>query len=516
MSTEGKWSWHTREGSAVEAAGALLLMLVVSGWLWEFFAVFNQENHRYAQGVCCGLIEPVLDAVQKMQRDEPIDFSKGYAGYVAARWLNYWAREPSALLWLSQTAHILSGWLMFAFGCRWRAPLLGAVSGTALLLTPVLLYTSLRWDIYALQGPLLVLAFWIGYGSKGFSSVLHCVLYAGVVWVSAFWSYRETDNLILLLTEAAMAFGFWTSALWFGKDSERQPIVRWQSALFGLMTCGVLLWWIAQYWRFTSPEGIQYYFREADNPMMESTVQLTQTLRWLGYWGHIYWRALGPWLAGLAMMIAAVVMMRRQLPWGLVFGILIPYAALSVISKRNFYYPSTLWVLIPIILGYGFRVIPHVWIRLLSASLITGVLGWSVEARREGAVLEGDDTYGGIFQTSDANLSLKATRLWGVDTLAVSILERLTTTDCQRDTFVVLEANAMMEEIALRLTQHQPCVVVKRNLQNRDSQTLSAVQVWVTDPKQHPTRESWLSQQGFEKREDLLMDNRFYLAVWSR
>jgi hypothetical protein len=53
-------------------------------------------------------------------------------------------------------------------------------------------------------------------------------------------------------------------------------------------------------------------------------------------------------------------------------------------------------------------------------------------------------------------------------------------------------------------------------LQNKTVDTINAVQVWVTDPKQHPDREQWLSAQGFIKREDLLMDNRFYLSVWAR
>lgn len=495
---------------------SFVAMLSITAWLWTVLQEFNSENQRYAQGVCCGLIEPVLDAVQKIHRTEPIDFSKGYVGALAAWWLEYWDRQPQALLWLSQTAHMVSGWLIFFFGWRWRMPLMGAMSGIALLLTPVLLYTTVRWDIYALQGPLLILALIVGYGSKGFSSIVHCALYAGIVWLSAFWSYRETDNIILLLTEGSLAFGFWSSALWFGEDSENRPISRRWSVIFGLLTCSLLIWQIAQYWRFTSPEGIQYYFREADTPMMEPVVQLSATMRWMGYWGHMYWRALGPLLAVCIVTSMAIGVIIRRLPWGMIFGVLIPYAALSIISKRNFYYPSTLWVLMPLMTGFAFRIqrwsIPRM-IVLFGGSV---ALLWSANARIEGTSLAADDTYGGIFQTSDGNLSLKAQRLWGVETLGATILANLTDDGCTEDVFVVLEANAMMEEIALRVVQQRPCVVVKRTLQNKTLSTMEAVQVWVTDPKQHPEREDWLMGQGFNKQEELLMDNRFYLSVWAR
>ena len=494
----------------------MFAMLLATGWLLSTLTDFNTENQRYAQGVCCGLIEPVLDAVQKMHRVEPIDYSKGYVGALAAWWLEYWDRQPQALLWLSQTAHVLSGWLIFVFGCRWRKPLMGAMSGVGVLLTPVLLYTAVRWDIYALQGPLLMLTVMVGYGSKGFSSIVHCVLYAGIVWVSAFWSYRETDNLILLLTEAALAFGFWSSALYFGVDSEERTVRRWQSGVLGLLTCGLLIWQIAQYWRFTSPEGIQYYFREADNPMMEPVVHLSSTMRWMGYWGHMYWRAFGPWLAGMILTFMTLAAVFRKLPLGMILGVVIPYVALSMISKRNFYYPSTLWVLLPVMTGFVFRIQQWSRIRMLILLGSVCVLLWSANVRFQGQSLAADDTYGGIFQTSDGNLSLKPQRLWGVESLGALIIENVTHDGCSADAFVVLEANAMMEEIALRVVQDKPCVVVKRTLQNKTVDAINAVQVWVTDPKQHPEREQWLSTQGFSKREDLLMDNRFYLSVWAR
>ena len=89
---------------------------------------------------------------------------------------------------------------------------------------------------------------------------------------------------------------------------------------------------------------------------MESQVQLTSSLRWFGYWGHLYWRAFGPYLTSLVVVAVVVSVVVRRLSWGLLCGVLIPYIALSWISKRNFYYPSTLWVFLPLLVGEGLRV----------------------------------------------------------------------------------------------------------------------------------------------------------------
>ncbi len=504
--------WKARLDSLL----AVLVFGAVVWWLFDAYQAFGDENQQYAKGVCCGFTDALFDATLKLERGESVDFSKGYASYLGAEWWRWWNRQPSALLWLSQVSHLLTGIVVFAWGQFRKRPLVGLLGGVAVLLTPISVYASLRWDVYALQGPLIVLAWILVSSSKGFTAIVPTIGFAVIVWVSAFWSFRETDNLILLLTHASLAFGTWISALVSGKDHNEQSVHRGWSAVIAIGTCAVLLWQIALFWRFSSPEGLAYYFREADNPMIESTITLNASLRWFGYWGYFYWRAFGPALT-IAIGTAVIsLMLRKRIPWGLFLGVLIPYLALSWISKRNFYYPSSLWVLLPLILGEGVHSVDSLSFRRVFCVLGLGVSMWTFQQRLDKVELVGDDQYGGLFQTSDGHLSLEPTRFWGVEELSTTVQEYLPEHDCTKERIVVLEANAMIEEVALRLGQEHPCMQLKRQLQNREQRVLDTVQIWVIDPNHTRISTDFLTQQGLFFQTEVLMDNRFRLELWSR
>ncbi len=510
------WKQSSYKASRLDWWASVCVLGGVIWWLWGFYQTFNLDNQQFAKGVCCGFTDAMFDATLKLERGEPVDFSKGYASYVAAEWWRYWTRHPSALLWLSQTAHALTGVLILLIGYSRRLPLVGMVGAVAFLCTPINLYASLRWDVFSLQAPLIVLGWGLVYWSRGFTNVFATLGFAGVAWISAFWSFRETDNLILILLLASMAFGVWTSALWQGKDPESRVVHRGGSSVLALTTCGVLLWGIVSYFQFSSPEGMAYYFREADSPMMESRIQLTPSLRWFGYWGHLYWRALGPVLAGAALGAFVLLGLFKRMPMGLFVGVVLPYVALSWISKRNFYYSSILWVALPLVIGEGVQVLSVTWGRRVLVLCMLSMIGWNLSGRLNGVVIQGDEQYGGLFQTSDGNISLEPTRFWGVDDLAHTLSKTLTINGCDEDVLVVLEANAMIEEVALRLGASHPCVQFKRQLQNREQRVLDAVQAWVIDPKHSKTDTAWLKKEGFSLSSEVLMDNRFRLNVWAR
>jgi len=318
-----------------------------------------------------------------------------------------------------------------------------------------------------------------------------------------------------MLCLASMAFGSWMRALIQGQDEVGQSVHRLWSAVTALCACGFILWQIGIYWRFTSPEGLQYYFREADNPMRESKLELTTTMRWLGYWGHLYWRAFGPYLS---LMIGCAVLLwglTKRISWGLLCGILIPYLALSWISKRNFYYPSVLWVLLPFVVGESISGVRNVsWRKGLSIVGIA-ICVWNLVPRLQNQPLVGDDEYGGLFQTSDNDISLQPKKIYGIDHMANAIDSHLPEQNCHEEQIVLMERNAMSDEVAIRVSKNHPCTLFKRQLQRfGPAAKEQSIQVWVRDPDQTDVETEWLEKQNFELREHVLMDNRFQLEIW--
>jgi len=248
---------------------------------------------------------------------------------------------------------------------------------------------------------------------------------------------------------------------------------------------------------------------------MEPQVQLTSSLRWFGYWGHLYWRAFGPPLTSLIVMAIIVLLWSRKITWALLCGVVIPYVALSWISKRNFYYPSTLWVLLPLLAGEGLSGISTIWLRRTLCGVGLTICCWNLYPRLEGADLVGDDQYGGVFQTSDNDITLLPKRLYGVNELSHAIQTYLPPEDCHTEQIVLMEKNAMSDEIAIRASQNNPCTIFKRQLQRIGPNVKErSIPVWVRDPKQTDVKEAWLKEQGFTVREEVLMDNRFRLEIW--
>jgi hypothetical protein len=142
---------------------------------------------------------------------------------------------------------------------------------------------------------------------------------------------------------------------------------------------------------------------------------------------------------------------------------------------------------------------------------------WNAQQRLNGVDLIGDDQYGGLFQTSDNDLILKPVRLYGVDALATAIRTQLPEDSCTEERIVLLEANAMTDEVAIRFGQSHPCTLFKRQLQRFGANVRElSIRVWVRDPNHSDISESWLEEKGFVKGEDVLMENRFRLDIWTK
>ena len=83
-------------------------------------------------------------------------------------------------------------------------------------------------------------------------------------------------------------------------------------------------------------------------------------------------------------------------------------------------------------------------------------------SKARGAELVGDDQYGGVFQTSDNDITLSPKRLYGVNELSYAIQSYLPPEECHTEQIVLMEKNAMSDEIAIRASQNNPCTIFKR------------------------------------------------------
>ena len=106
------------------------------------------------------------------------------------------------------------------------------------------------------------------------------------------------------------------------------------------------------------------------------------------------------------------------------------------------------------------------WLRrtLCGAGLL--ICCWNLYPRlEEGIELVGDEQYGGVFQTSDNDITLTPKRLYGVNELSRAIQSYLPPEECHTEQIVLMEKNAMSDEIAIRASQNNPCTTFKRQLQ---------------------------------------------------
>ena len=433
--------------------------------IWQyhgFISQFQAENTRYTQGICCGFTEPVFDHIFTFHTITPvyIDYIKGYASIISAYLFEWQGSEANGLLWISELSFILSMFLCYLWGVGRKKPLMGAFAAYIFSVTPILFFNSLRWDVFILCVPVILLALIIAPFSRGFTKILPTVLFCGLVWCAAFWSSRETDNFLLLLSIASIAFGSWLQILWKGRD-QKGWISRRRSFLMALTACAIILFLISRYTFFTSPEGAYYYFREAEQT---STTDIDPS-SWThvsAYWGHLYWRGLG---SSWALIFGGSLIwgiLKRKLDWSIGAALFFPFLFLSLLSKKNFYYLFGIWGLIPLVIGVGVYHLPR-WGRWVG---MIGVIWWGqghLELRKTGeAYLASNQKYGGIFQTSDQGISFQPRQITTEEQIASILITKMPEFPCEEARWIANYAPLKDQEIEVRIKKKFPCTIIKR------------------------------------------------------
>lgn len=473
---------------------------------WGYADSFYQSNHIYAKGVCCGFTDGVLDGVYRYHIGDALDFRKGYASAWALYLWKYAQWQPEGLLQISTISVLVSSVLILFFGLYHKKPWMGAVGGGMLPILPIVAYSAVRWDIYALQIPCIVLGLVIAHSSRGFSRLPHCFAYFGLSWFSAFLSYRETDNLLLLLSLLSIAFGYWVQELLCSPSRTN----RWKSFLYGVCTCALIVYCVQRYWYFTSPEGLQYYLGEAKIATVSSYE------RWTGYWGYLYWRGFGSSNGMFLNLSLVYLVISRRIPLGILCALVIPWGCLSWISKYNFYYSSIWWPIVPIIIGWAVQE-THRFLRYGAGLVVVWVAISTFQERVADAWLPVDDTYGGFFQTSDGNLSLQPMRDNDTPKVVYAIMSSVEDTACKPDQYIIVDPVVSIDELNVQLVQHMPCVRIKRNVKLSDPRVTQGIVQWFIDSKDQRTEIRRFLQQGqLEKKQEIFVQDRIVLEQWIR
>lgn len=489
-------------------------LLFFAAWqYYGFISEFEQENTRYAQGICCGFSEPVFDHIFVFHTITPvhIDYLKGYASLIAAYLFALQDSEPEALLRISNGAFFISLFLCYLWGVLRKQPLMGAFAAYVFSVTPILVFASVRWDVFILCLPLILLAFIIAPFSRGFTKIFPTVCFCGLVWTAAFWSSRETDNFLLLLSLASIAFGHWLRILWLGKDSKGR-ISRKKSSVMALLACSIILFLISRYTIFTSPEGAYYYFREAEQSATEA-IDPSSWIHRTAYWGHLYWRGLGATWAFVFMVALGWVILRRKLDWSIGLALCVPLLFLSILSKKNFYYLFGLWGLIPLVIALGVYHLPQ---KLRFVGMI-GVIWLGQEhfaLRKTGEViLASDQKYGGIFQTSDQNISFQPSQILLEEQIASLLLTRMPEFSCEEERWIANYTRLKEPEIEIRLKKKFPCTVIKRFPK---LSRLHEISVFLIQSKDLSLSEESLKEQKFESWGRVSLGRENQIEIWGK
>ena len=485
--------------------------------IWQYYDViqiFEQQNTRYAQGVCCGFTEPVFDHIFTFYTSTPVylDYIKGYASIISAFVFDWQGLEEKALLRISHAAFVLSILLCYLWGIVKKEPLMGALGAYAFSVNPILVFASLRWDVFILAIPLILLAILLVSFTRGFTAILPTILFCTLVWCAAFWSSRETDNFLLLLSIGSVACGHWLQVLWQGRAGARR-ISRIKSSWMAISAGVIILFLISQYTYFTSPEGAYYYFREAEISSAE-TIDPAAWIHRTAYWGHLYWRGIGPVWASIFLISLGWGVISQKLDWAISVALLLPFLLLSLLSKKNFYYLFGVWGLIPLVIALAIYQLPRWWRWIGLIALI-----WfgqnHMDSRRQGTLdLASDQKYGGIFQTSDQGLSFQPRQSRVEEEIAMILKKNLPVFPCEEARWIANYAPLQDQEIEIRLKQQFPCTTLKRFPRMNRLSEISAFLIQTKDLSAS-YREN-LPDQKFEAWGQVSIGRENQIEIWGK
>lgn len=458
-----------------------LLLAVVSAQAWSL-AWWLSIDDQMAASICCDLSGEASRAATRVARAgdpglPPWEPRYGLLPQLGAAIFEA-TGSPEAFRWAVGVCGLLLSVVLFDLGRLLRGPWTGLLAAALSPLVPALAFASRRWDAQLPLGVLVAIGAWLVVRSRGLSRPIPVLLLCALLAVTAMTSPRETDNLLALATLASLVGGAGLRSLVTGRGPAGRPLARWRT----LVGCGALAAFaslaLPELVQFSSPDGAAYYVAEtAGGASAAGTVGGSQGLA--AYVGHLFWRALTPSLAWPFDVALVLVILRGRGRAELLSWTLLPLLALSLLPKRNYYYLSVIWPVLPLILALGVAALPlgrrlgwlrgGVGVALVGLGLVQHLdrvepralhAGWAAQERWMG----GTEDWGRAFQTSDQHLSIAPVQRPWIAPLAAEVAAAASAVPldpCVCPVAALLEGGLSDKDVALALLPHAPCLRVR-------------------------------------------------------
>lgn len=464
-----------RHRATIIAVLALLALLMGHG---QLLAQWIAADARPEQMICCSLVGDVskharhATLVAQGRHVEPWAPHNGWLPVLGVFGVD--ALSGADGLLLISAVGVLVGMVgMFGAGRALGSPLAGLVAAAVFPCVPAIAMAARRWDVYGMQAGLLSLSVWALLASRSLTKLVPTAVFAVLVALGLFLSPRETDGFLVLATTGAMTLGAAGRGLTVGRGANGRRIPRWRVVVLGALLSYAVAWMLQNWIVFSGPEGIHYYFREAQNNT--ATQPISTMSHRMAVVGHLFWRDLTPWVA-IPIEVAAIFWLLRGkgraeiLPW-----IVLPLVALSLLSKKNFYYVSTVLPALPLVLGLGIAAMPFRWLRLSFSVLAIGLATVQLVARSvpDGVIgqrlqtvswQQGDHLWGNVFQTTDHNMRLAPDEDdQGALRIVNAVREVMPTAPCCR-MFLSTEGQGPWEGVKAHLISTHGCMEMQQNV----------------------------------------------------
>ena len=328
------------------APAALILLIAAQVWVG---VLWIQADGSLGDGVCCSFTAPVFEI---MRADGTDQLGWPWSTYRRSMGLLVWpalgahkllGTNPDFLLWLNLVMVLLSQWLLYDLGRRMARPMAGLVAAGLFPMIPAVTLMARRWDAMIPQHLLLILGASLAFRSVGFTRPGTTAMFGLIAALGSILSARETDNLLFMAAIGAIAVGTTLQGLFSDK--------RIKSIVISAVLAGAMAVFMVQYAfplvdfaYFQDEMGNQSYVEGASRMSLSAIT---------AYPLRLYSDDFTPWLI-VPFGVALYPFLRRgQGRLIMLFWLILPLLALSLVGKKNYYYAAIIYPAIPLMTGVG-------------------------------------------------------------------------------------------------------------------------------------------------------------------